>query len=355
MKQLNHVSYEKIASNFNKYQLTEADYRLFKKTDWIVTEKIHGANFCIISDGNVVNFAKRKAILSPEDDFFGYQLLKDWLESKTLAIFNRIKQLYPHTQQIAIYGELFGGEYPHSEVKINPKVDAIQTGVYYSPNIEFIAFDLAYINIRQERYYLDTDTFIDLCDSANLRYIPILFRGKYQEALAYKIEFTTTIPPLLNLPPLETENIAEGIVIKPASKLFIETVKGKLRPVLKIKNPQFAEDKRFHQAQKWNYNRYGQQQQSVTITDKLLIEEAANLITINRLNNLISKLGRSTFKNKKQRDYILKLYVRDVIEDLETNLNIVLNDLNANIQEKVTSFIEREARIFIDNNSFSHK
>ena len=353
MKQLNYVSYEKIATNLNKYQLTEADYRLFKKTDWIVTEKIHGANFCLISDGEIISFAKRKAILSPGDDFFGYQLLQDWLKAKTLAIFHRIKQFYPDTQQIAIYGELFGGKYPHSEVKINPQVDAIQTGVYYSPNIEFMAFDIARINSRQERYYLDIDTFIDLCNYASLSYTPILFRGKYQQALAHKIEFTTTIPPLFNLPPLAIDNIAEGIVIKPASNLFIETIKGKLRPVLKIKHPRFAEDKRFHQAKKWSRDRDWQQQQSIKITDELLIEEASNLITINRLDNLISKLGKATFNNKKQRAYILKLYVKDVIEDLETNLNIVFANINNDIQTKVMSHIEREAKKAIDRYSHS--
>lgn len=152
---LDHISYEKISSDFNKYKLTEANYRLFKKTDWIVTEKIHGANFCILTDGNDVCFAKRKAILAAKEDFFGYQTLAPQLKTKALVIFKTVKNFYPQTTQIAIYGELFGGEYPHADVQANLNVNAIQTGVYYLPNIEFIAFDLAYINTQQERNYLD--------------------------------------------------------------------------------------------------------------------------------------------------------------------------------------------------------
>ena len=347
MTELNHSNYEKIGSNFSKYKLTEADYRLFKKTDWIVTEKIHGANFCIISDGQTVNFAKRKEILSLEDDFFCYQIIAEDLSNKALAVFEAVKNIYPHTNQISIYGELFGGEYPHPEVNENPEVNAIQTGVYYSPNIEFMAFDLAYTSDLHERNYLDIDRFISVCEEVNIAYIPVLFRGKYEEAIAYKIEFTTTIPQIFNLPPLENENFAEGIVIKPAKNFFIETKKGKLRPASKIKIPQFAEDKRFHQAQKWNYNAYENQKRSPEGSDRDLATEAANLITLNRLNNLISKVGKPIKKNKKQRERILQLYIDDVIEDLEDNLSITFADLEKSDRETTLALIEQQAEKLI--------
>jgi len=348
MKELNHVSYEKISSDFNKYKLTEADYRLFKKTDWIVTEKIHGANFCLISNGERVEFAKRKEILNAEDDFFGYQIIAEQLRTKVIAIFQAVKSINSRVEQISIYGELFGGEYPHPEIKVNPEVNAIQTGVYYSPNVEFMAFDLAYIDESKVRKYLDCDRFISICESVGLAYIPVLFRGKYAEAIAYKTEFTTTIPQILNLPPLERENLAEGIVIKPANNFFIETTKGKLRPVIKLKIPQFAEDKRFHQAQKWDYNRYDNTEKFPLTSDRLETE-ALNLVTLNRLNNLISKIGQPIKKNKKQRNYILQLYVKDVIEDLEENLDIVFAELETSDREKLIREIEQQAQKLIAN------
>jgi hypothetical protein len=46
-----------------------------KKEKWIVTEKIHGANFSVFYDGCEVYFAKRTRILSPDEAFYQYQRL----------------------------------------------------------------------------------------------------------------------------------------------------------------------------------------------------------------------------------------------------------------------------------------
>jgi hypothetical protein len=44
---------------------------------------------------------------------------------------------------VLLFGELCGGRYPHPEVPPDARVEAVQTGVYYSPTIEFYAFDIA--------------------------------------------------------------------------------------------------------------------------------------------------------------------------------------------------------------------
>ncbi|MGD1913545.1 MAG: RNA ligase family protein, partial [Rivularia sp. (in: cyanobacteria)] len=82
-----YLPYEKIPENPNQWNLTLEDYRNFKKTDWVVTEKIHGANFGIVTDGWEVRFAKRKEFLNSEDNFFGYQLLQDKLILQAKEIF----------------------------------------------------------------------------------------------------------------------------------------------------------------------------------------------------------------------------------------------------------------------------
>lgn len=53
-------------------------------------------------------------------------------------------------EKIFIYGELFGGEYPHPEVNPVSGVQAIQTGVYYSPRIEYCAFDIAVVENQED-------------------------------------------------------------------------------------------------------------------------------------------------------------------------------------------------------------
>ncbi len=60
---MEYIADEKIPENINQWNCTESDYRNFKKTDWVLTEKIHGANFGIVTDGLEVRFAKRKQYL----------------------------------------------------------------------------------------------------------------------------------------------------------------------------------------------------------------------------------------------------------------------------------------------------
>lgn len=82
-----YISYEKMPEGLNQLNLSEADYRTLKKSDWVVTEKIHGANFGITTDGVEVRFAKRKELLSNHEDFFGYSSQKYFLEEKAQSLF----------------------------------------------------------------------------------------------------------------------------------------------------------------------------------------------------------------------------------------------------------------------------
>ncbi|RUT07796.1 hypothetical protein DSM106972_020560 [Dulcicalothrix desertica PCC 7102] len=59
-------SYEKISEGLNQLQLNESDYRLLKKVDWVVTEKIHGANF-----GIIVTLNRLKNVISKVGRFSG--------------------------------------------------------------------------------------------------------------------------------------------------------------------------------------------------------------------------------------------------------------------------------------------
>ena len=138
-----YLSYEKISETVNKWNLKEADYRVFKKTDWVVTEKIHGANFGIVTDGSNVRFAKRKEFLQPNEDFFDYQSLAHQLAHQAKEIFKILQAQRKQLLRVFIYGELFGGEYPHRDIPAIPQVQAVQTGIYYSPKIEYCGFDIA--------------------------------------------------------------------------------------------------------------------------------------------------------------------------------------------------------------------
>ena len=147
--------YEKMPDSLKKLKLDSADFNELKKLKWIVTEKIHGANFSFIYENQTLKFAKRKEYLNWDDDFFGFQLVVNEFEESFIQLFEDLSSKIKASKYI-IYGELFGGEYPHKDVVSNNDIQAIQTGVYYSPTINFCAFDIA---IQTEegslKYYLD--------------------------------------------------------------------------------------------------------------------------------------------------------------------------------------------------------
>ena len=315
----------------------------------MVTEKIHGANFCILTDGKIIKYAKRKEILAGDEDFFGHRELVKELKTKILSIFESLQKNSSEIKQVSIYGEIFGGEYPHPDVKPNRSVKAVQTGIYYSPNIEFIVFDIAYLNKNRERKYIDYEELKQICTQVNILYTRALFIiGKYREAFAYNIEFTTTIPASLKLPPLEIANKAEGIVIKPAKFLLLDTVKGKIRPVIKKKIAQFAEDNRFHQAKKWNYKNDNEiNNDSGSIEQNIL-----SLVTENRLSNVLSKVGRIETLNKKKKRYLLNLYREDVLEAFREKWGDDFEKLETGKKEKIIQLINAKSQKIINHQLF---
>lgn len=338
---MQHTYYEKIGEDLKKWNLTESDYRRFRKTDWVVTEKIHGANFAILTDGHQVQFAKRKEILEDGEDFFGYFLLKKQLENQALEVYNKVKNLFPDTRQVTLYGELFGGNYPHPDVAENPKVQAIQTGVYYSPTIEYALFDVAYETVK-ERNYLDYNLMTKIAEATAVFYIPALFAGKYEQALAYPFSFESKVPALLGFPALTASNLAEGIVIKPAIPFFVETSKGLIRPVLKKKIPQFSEDEKFSQAQKWIYT--PAKSSAKPVIDTAFIEnELVALVNQNRLANVISKEGNPDKMGKRQQNRLRKLLVEDALESFQDKWGNVWETVEEKKQADILNLLYRKA------------
>ena len=346
-----YIAYEKIPENINRWNLTESDYRNLSKTDWVVTEKIHGANFGIVTDGKTVRFAKRKEFLDSEEDFFGYQLLQETFILKAKEIFKLLQVDLLNLEKIFIYGELFGGEYPHPEVNPISGVQAIQTGVYYSPNIEYCAFDLAVIENgnESEKIYLDYSIALQLFEKVGIMAAKPLFLGKFEEATTYNIEFESTIPAILNLPSLQQVNKAEGIVIKPVKSIYINR-EGKIRPIIKKKIPEFAEDSRYHQAQKWTYqNKFTiNQSQELSFEDELS-QEMLDLVTVTRLNNVISKFGRVRDGDIEKQQQIVDLLEKDVLESFKEEYESIFKALSVENQKNMMFELHRASQKLVND------
>ena len=327
--------YEKMPNSFEKLGLSESEFAELNKLQWVVTEKVHGANFSFVYQNNNLKYAKRKEYLSWTDDFFGFQLIVNKLEKNIFLLFEKLNTQIQGSKYI-IYGELFGGKYPHPEVPQIKDFHAIQTGVYYTPSIEFCAFDIAIQtdDTLESKYYLDYEMAISYFKQFGIFYAKPLFIGKFNEAMNFNTRINSTIAKDLNLPELK-ENLIEGVVIKPYSQR--KTISS--RPIIKLKNSEFEEDKKFHQAEKWSYiPKISSNAENLSF----IMDELRNYVNLNRLESVVSKIGTLDFNNENRVSEIKKEFLEDVITDFNENNNELFNILSPEENEWIVERVKFE-------------
>lgn len=250
-----YTSYSKIELDSTKWPAA------FKRVKtWAVTEKVHGANFAFSFENGTISYGKRTGMIRNDESFFNYRSMLHEYEPKVQYIIEAVRNEFLNCQKIIVFGELFGGVYPNCELKVMP----VQMGVYYSPDIHFYAFDI-FIMIDNKGVYLDFEKSLNYFKAAGILHAePLAVFNSYEKAAHYTIGFNTTIPAKFNLPPIRG-NKAEGIVIRSMTERFV--VKAKIR--------EFAEEI-------YSDNTIGTR-------DKQTI--AIHMMTENRLNNAISKIG----------------------------------------------------------------
>jgi Rnl2 family RNA ligase len=286
MDNIGYAGYTKIPESSNEWSHTPSK----KINKWYVTEKVHGSCFCFVytTKDDSIQYAKRKTLLDDKDNFFGYEEILPETIPKIKKIAEAIKNKYNSVDTIYVYGELFGGYYP----EISSTNKSIQNGIYYSPNIHFMAFDISIKCDQKEEKYIDYEESLSFFNYAKILHAePLETFTSYGKAIDYKLGFNTTIPKKFNLPEIKN-NKAEGIVIKSNRERFIT----------KKKIPEFSETKYSE-----NEN-YQNDENSIESYKK----HAAKYITKNRLNNAISKVG--PFDENK--DEILETFVDDILYEL---------------------------------------
>jgi len=285
------TSYSKILLNSDEWNPAYKKIKL-----WYVTEKIHGANFSFNYDvqNNLLKYGKRTELIKDNDDFFQYKnILPDTLP-KIMTIIEYIKNNYSNLTSIIIFGELFGGSYPHLSVKVNRSVKSVQKGIYYSPNLHFYAFD---IMINNE--YIDYSNTLEIFKMSDILYAePLGIYQSYEDAIKHPIYFNTTIPNKFGIPEISNNN-AEGIVIKSNTGRYLS----------KIKISDYSETMN---SSNININ---------TDSDKSIkrYKYYAKLeLTEQRLNNASSKIG--VFEDNKEQVY--NELVHDILSELDAfNVN----------------------------------
>ena len=237
----------------------------------MATEKIHGAQLVIAYDGRDVCVGKRKAWLRDDEPFFGWQLLRHDLERTVRLALSR------GGVAVRIYGELYGGHYPHPEVAPVPGAAPVQTGIWYSPDIRFALFDVLYHDGPDDpgRFQPYADVAA-IAAEAGLDVVPLLARGTQPTLDGLPVRFPSRVPHTRGLPEL-ANNLAEGIVLRPDAQLSPEQ-----RPVFKMKIEEFDEQ-RFDRSRPWDPHA------SLALVDLCRIGEA--MVNPARLASACSKTG----------------------------------------------------------------
>ena len=330
--------YSSITNHYQKKDVMKAQVEMKLQNvenKWIVTEKIHGVNFGIMTDGSEIIYSKRTSIIGEDASFFSWQKAfdKEKDEKKVKEIYKHIKGLYKNVSQITIHGELFGGVYPHKEVKKETNIKKVQKDVYYSPKTNFLAFDVSYI-IGEEKKYLDKDLFFGILKKYNFDFIPMRYCGTLEECLEQPNSFESLIHKMYKLPPIEN-NICEGIVIAPV-KRFKLYGNDSSYAIFKSKNEKFKEKSKGK-----NKGKNGRQP-NIDPALLELISKISCYVNQNRLNNVISKIGDVTMKDFKQ---VLIEFNNDVYDDYEKENSKL--DVSKDDKKKIDKYINKQIATLI--------
>lgn len=266
------MEFYKFSSLENTYRQNLIDKVQYEGKDggeWVVTEKIHGANFSFWCDGTEVRVASRSQFV--DGTFYNCQ-----------AVINRYSENILNWCQgfgvktFIVYGELFGGN--------------IQKEVQYGEK-DFAAFDVVIDGVVQ-----DKQTAWRIAKECGLNFAPVLFTGSFKECLEMSNTFKSTLTP----EGYEGENISEGLVIEPVEPAWFENGS---RVYFKNKTESFSEK-----------NRQPKEKQVFELSEEEsdLMNELLNYNTEQRVSNVISKIGQITSKDFGK---ILGLTVQDMLED----------------------------------------
>ncbi len=344
---MNFIKYNSIDNVSNK---TILHYREKLIGPFCVTEKIHGSNFQVTCDWNTLeyNFGKRSSFISENSNFYNWQTILEKYDFKT--ILKRAKEeldltdkvidkaliqygIVPPKSQIksfTIFGELCGGSYPTNgfvekdiELNYKPTYRAIQKGVFYANNVEFVVFDLR-LNYEDKVSYIRHDYLKKIIKE--LPIVPIDFIGTFDKCLDYSKKHyadNSKIFKLFNLPEVPV-NIREGNVIKPLKNIDYSLNESRL--IFKDKNDKFAENSGKEKPIK-----------EVFIINEDFVKELDKLICTNRFNNVTSKFGEYSIRDF---NTLLNLFFEDIKEEID-------------IEKYLEKFVKgRIARFFSENKNY---
>jgi len=291
---------------------------------WIALEKVHGAQLVIAVRAGQAWFGKRKAWLTEEESFFGWQLVRAQLGYAA----ERMAQVLGATSgTVYFYGELFGGHYPHPEVPPVPGLSAVQTGIWYAPDLRWSPFDVLLARADEDEGTLLAHPELEAAArEAGLMTPPVLRRGTRGDMDSVPTRYPTRVPNLLGLPPI-SGNVAEGLVIKSELRASPSA-----RASVKRKIDEFSEG-RFDESEAWSPHQ--------ALSVEALADWSARLVNPARIASAMSKVGRD------QVESLLDEVVLDVRVDLEQAFPLACRSLDATAEDFLSARIRERALVLI--------
>lgn len=296
--------YNSIENSFNDEFMQHVIEQMPADLRYVVQEKVHGANTSFLCDGSTIEFAKRTSIIVANEKFYDHTELLDRYKQRVMHLFGTVKQRYPEVKSISLFGEMFGGRYPHPDVEAVPDTILIQKGVFYSPRHDFYAFDL-YLNLGDDTgHFLPVAEANALFEAEGFFYAKTLFEGTLDECLNYPNAFESNISQWLGLPPI-ADNICEGVVIRPVTPMYLRNGS---RVLIKNKNERFAEKKSVKKR-----NKMFEEPVPYSEALKQLVDEAESYVTENRMANVLSHIGQVSMP--KDFGKVMGMYSKDALAD----------------------------------------
>jgi Rnl2 family RNA ligase len=383
---------DKMTAPFQPYEkmaLSSARWPSFKSSRrFVVTEKVHGAHFVLVvsvaADGSVRNlrYAKRGGLLDDGDDFFGFRTARipQRYGGAAHAVARAVAQAGQGALMVQVHGELFGGGHPAMPALAGRRL--VQSGIAYSDDIEFMAFDVSIAAgcdeeggvavaaaggaaAPQKRRYLSFEAARAVCAGAGMPFAQPLFVGSQAQAVDFPFSFESTIPALLGKPAAGPANLAEGVVIKAlleeeggGEEVVQEAARrgaegqhngSRARLVLKQKIEQFNE-------RRYDIGKQGRAAATSAaggMGTVVLRCELAALLTPARLASVLSKTGLVDWAQPVQCRAVLRAFVKDAVDDLRLDNAEAFAQLQAlgDAQASLMAEVRGEAKLVIQQHA----
>ncbi len=289
--------------------------------EWVLTLKIHGANYSFYCDGEDVKRGRKTDFLVDETFYGDFNF--DYSEN-IKEMYKFIKENISTMETLTVYGEIYGGLYNHPDVEKVQNATQVMKQVQYRPDNAF-----AVIDIRVDDDFLDHDAVISLCMDFGFDHAPELARGKFVDLMKFPVVFPDPLSSHLGLPEIE-DNDAEGWVLKPLVPKFFDNGN---RIILKGKSPKFCEK---------NGGKGKNPAKVIELSDEgnRLKDELLLYLNDNRLRNVLSHIGTVT-----QKDFgrLLGMLCQDAFGDFSKNNGVDYEALSKKERNVIKKNMNREA------------